>query len=402
MVRQTADVAPDPADPLSDARPDGQAPVPADAPIDVPVVAGDDDAVDPEAVTTMLPAIGSAGTLESSALAGVVGLEPPTYRRGDVEELTGVSRDTTVRWWRAMGFAEVPESLVAFGETDVLMVRRLARLLGSGALDQEDLLRLARVLGASFSRIAEAQSEVLEDLLGPELGSGDTSRLEALLAGLDSEDGRELLGMLEDSMLYVWRRHLLAAMSRWVGTGTTEADQAVAFVDLSGFSSLSKELSPAELTEVVDGFEATAFDVVSAHDGRVIKLIGDEVMFVASDLSVAVEVCLELADRLAAGDPPLQVHCGVAAGPIVTVGGDVFGPTANLASRLADVARRGKIVIPRDQAAALADRDDLVVQRVRRVFELKGIGRTRMCTVSRRTPEPAGDGAAQESDGSGE
>lgn len=374
--------------------------VPAAAPIDVPVEVPSDTPVDPDAATIKLPVVGGAGTLESSALAGVVGLEPPTHRRSDVEALTGVSHEVTVRWWRAMGFAEVPENLVAFGESDVLMVRRLARLLGSGTLDQDDLLRLARVLGASFSRIAEAQSEVLDDLLGAELGPGDGARLESLLEGLDTEGGRELLGMLEDSVLYVWRRHLLAAMSRWVGTGTTEADQAVAFVDLSGFSSLSKELSPAELSEVVDGFESTAFDVVSAHDGRVVKLIGDEVMFVAANLAVAVDVCLELADRLAAGNPPLQVHCGVAAGPTVTVGGDVFGPTANLASRLADVARRGKVVIPRDQSAALVERDDLVVQRVRRVFELKGIGRTRMCTVRRRIPEvapvaPAADDGAE-------
>jgi adenylate cyclase len=243
------------------------------------------------------------------------------------------------------------------------------------------------VLGASFSRIAEAQSAVLDELMsdGEDDRGTPAERLDLLMDTLGTAEGRMLLAMLEDSVLYVWRRHLLAALSRWAGAGEVTGEQAVAFADVSNFSGLTKSLGASEISRIVDAFESTAFDVVAAHDGRVVKLIGDEVMFVAEDLPAAVDVCLELVDRAAQGPDALQLHCGVAFGPTVSIGGDVFGPTANLASRLTDVARRGRVVIPRDQSGALTEREDLVVRPVRRSFDLKGFGRTRMCTVARRT-----------------
>ena len=118
------------------------------------------------------------------------------------------------------------------------------------------------------------------------------------------------------------------------------------------------------------------------------KLIGDEVMYTADDIVTAVDIGLELMDRLAGGPHPLELHCGVAHGPTITVGGDVFGPTVNLASRLTTVARKGKIVVPRTSVAAFEERPDLAVQRVRRVYDLKGIGRTRVAIVSRVDPVP--------------
>ena len=90
-------------------------------------------------------------------------------------------------------------------------------------------------------------------------------------------------------------------------------------------------MSVDRLAELVDEFEETAFDVVSANGGRAVKLIGDEVMFVADSLPIAVDIGLDIAERLHAIDDMPRIHCGIAYGPIVTVGGDVFGLTANLA-----------------------------------------------------------------------
>ena len=66
---------------------------------------------------------------------------------------------------------------------------------------------------------------------------------------------------------------------------------------------------------------------------------------------------------------------------VYTRGGDVFGPTVNLASRLTGVARPDTLVVPRTDGKHLLERDDLDARAVRRPFDLKGIGRTRLISV---------------------
>jgi adenylate cyclase len=142
---------------------------------------------------------------------------------------------------------------------------------------------------------------------------------------------------------------------------------------------------------VIDTFEAVAFDVVSAHEGRVVKLIGDEVLFVVDTLDAAVATGLDLIERLANADGMPPVHCGIAFGPTITVGGDVFGPTVNLAGRLTKVARSGSIAVPRSGNEYLLDRDDVDVRKVRRSYDLKGIGRTSILAVRPLPHDPDED-----------
>ena len=323
----------------------------------------------------------------SATLYRAVGLGAPGYRREDVARLAGIDHERSVRWWRAMGFAEVPEDVAAFAELDVEIVTRLAALAGAGLVDDEAILRLARLLGASFSRIAEAQLAVVEDLAAA-LPGGDPGLAHGeLLATLIATGDESVLDLLEDSLIYVWRRHLMAALGRRLETDADAVEQAVGFADLSGFTQLSQRVSVKRLADIVDQFEDTAFDVVSSHGGRAVKLIGDEMMFVADSLPVAVDISLDLAERLRAIAGMPEIHCGIAFGRTVAVGGDVFGPAANLAARLSTIARRGTIVIPRAAAGQLADREDIELLRVRRTFDLKGIGDTRVIAV-RRMPEP--------------
>jgi adenylate cyclase len=281
-----------------------------------------------------------------------------------------------------MGFPEVPENASAFTDVDVEIVRRLVALSGAGLVDDAAILRLARLLGSSFTRIAEAQLAVVEQLVDAAPPPVQSNRPDQVSV-VDAID-ESLVSLLEDSVDYVWRRHLLAALLRLLDTDPAAPEQAVGFADLSGFTKLSQRMEVARLTELVDEFEQAAFDVVSAHGGRTVKLIGDEVMFVARSLPVAVDIALDLADRLSADRDMPEIHCGIAYGPTASVGGDVFGPAANLASRLTTIARRGTIVIPRAAVDQLADRDDIEVVRVRRTFELKGIGDTRVVAVRRR------------------
>jgi adenylate cyclase len=326
--------------------------------------------------------------LRADQIAEAIGLDAAVYDRRTVADAVGLPTEETVQWWRAMGIVEVPDGVVAFGETDLDMASLLAELLAADAHHRDDVMRLARLLGGSFSRIAEAQVRVMEEVLSEVLAEDglDTpaQRAEALL----SPEGRGLLEIFQQSVMYVWRRHLFATLGRWVGAEEDQAVQAVGFADISGFSALSKRITTDELAEIVDTFEREAVDVVTHHDGRVVKFIGDEVLFVVDSVGVAVDIALELSERMAASSVPVQLHCGVAHGPTITIGGDVFGNTVNLAKRLTAVARRNKVVLTKATAvAALSERDDLQLHRVARVFELKGIGRTQIVSVSRRSDD---------------
>lgn len=327
------------------------------------------------------------GPDDLAEMAAAVGLRPAVHRRADVESLAGIPHTDMVRWWRAMGFAEVPEDDAVFGDDDVAIAATLGELLAGQQMQETDVLRLARVLGASFSRIAEAQV--------------------TLLADAGALDDHDLVEFMERSMLYVWRRHVVAALGRrlQVEEGTFGAAEAatVGFVDIAGFSKLSKRIDTDDLGELVDAFEAAALEVIAEHQGRVVKFIGDAVMYLAPDLTAGVRIGLDLQARAAVSDVPLELHCGVAQGPTVTMGGDVFGSSVNLASRLTDIARRNTVVIPRDFASQLEHLEDLSVRPVRRSYDLKGFGRTKVATVrlaerpaERRSTEPSDESDVQD------
>ena len=302
----------------------------------------------------------------------LVGLEAPKYRRADVAELTGVAPERTVAWWRALGFAEVSDDELAFIDADVDMVRQIDALVTGGGADDADILRLARILGTAFSRLADAQLTVIGAMFAAEDDR------------FSDEAGPEVFALLEHHFTYVWRRHLVAAIGRRMGGEDEGEHMAIGFLDLTGFTKLTRRSTAEELSSVIDRFEESCFDVVSIYGGRVIKMIGDEVMFGAESLADAVDIGLELIERIDAIDELPPPRCGLSAGETVTVGGDVFGTTVNRASRLTDLARPGTILVPRDDAEVLAEREDLQVTRIRRPFDLKGIGRTPAVTVSRR------------------
>jgi adenylate cyclase len=319
-------------------------------------------------------------------LAELVGLSKARYTRDEIRAKVdmGDTETDTATWWRAMGLVEVPDGTVAFNSDDLAMVRALKAVLADGDANEDHVLRLARLLGGSMSRISEAQVSVIEDVLtNLDLGVAmDTAGERS--AALASEPAGALIEVFEQSMLYIWRRHLFASLGRWIGVDPDHDSQAVGFVDISGFSHMSKRLDSSVLAEVIERFESEAVDVVSTHGGRVVKFIGDEAFFVTADLPTSALVALEMVDRMRDGDPRVDVHGGIAYGPTVTIGGDVFGNTVNLAKRLTDVARKGKILMPKGDSELFEGRDDLTVRRVGRSFEFKGVGRTAAVSVSRK------------------
>ncbi len=108
----------------------------------------------------------------------------------------------------------------------------------------------------------------------------------------------------------------------------------IGFADLSGFTALTQQLTPAELSELAQRFSAAVTDVVHADGGRVVKFIGDEVMWVSSTPERLAKAAVDLVDHPQAREAGLQVRAGLGYGTVLAIGGDYFGNAVNLAARL--------------------------------------------------------------------
>ena len=287
--------------------------------------------------------------VESLLLGG-----PRKYNRAEVADLAGVTPDSARRLWRALGFATVDDDDVVFTDGDVRALRRTEFLAEHGIDDDDLLTAMTRMLGQTFSRLAQWQGQLMIELIGsrPQL--------------LETEDGmlrfvEELLPVLEELQAFVWRRQLAAYFSRIgsqadaEGMLSGEAACAVGFADMAGFTTLTRRATEVELRELLEAFESAATDVVGAHNGRIVKTLGDEVLFVANDVGDAAEIALHLQEA-AAADPRLpDLRIGLAAGPVLGRMGDVYGSTVNIASRLTSLCRPGWILVDRVMSESLRD-----------------------------------------------
>jgi class 3 adenylate cyclase len=160
-------------------------------------------------------------------------------------------------------------------------------------------------------------------------------------------------------------------------------EPAVAFLDLTGFTSLTQERGDTIAAEMALRLAELASRAVATHRGRVVKLLGDGVLMLFPDVVQAVDAALDLMDQLAASDLP-PGHVGVTHGPIVARDGDIFGRTVNLASRISDVTPSGELYIPASIGHALAGR---FVVTPTGTATLDGVGEIALAVVRRPGPE---------------
>jgi adenylate cyclase len=124
--------------------------------------------------------------------------------------------------------------------------------------------------------------------------------------------------------------------------GRSDADVGVLVADLSGFAALTDALGDEAAADLATRFVRVVRRALP-RASRIVKTMGDAVLVVARSAAVAVLAAERLRDDVAL-DPALPpVHVGVAAGPVVWRGRDVFGATVNTASRLAEQAGPGEI-----------------------------------------------------------
>jgi adenylate cyclase len=266
---------------------------------------------------------------------------PATLTRVEVAERAGVPLDLAEELWQRLGFPHTEDDDEAFTEADVAALALTRDLINLGILTPDSQAALVRTWGRSFARLAEWQVNLLAEMAAAE--DDPAARLTELMEAV--------LPNVEILQAYVWRRHLASAANRLLaaagGPGTTST-LAVGFVDIVGYTGQSKNLSDSELVDWVEYFEDEMTRIVVDVGGRVIKTIGDEVLFVADDLVAAAETALIVTERGSdAEDRFPQVRAGIAYGEVVSRLGDVYGPTVNIAARLTSVARPSSVLVDR-------------------------------------------------------
>jgi class 3 adenylate cyclase len=280
----------------------------------------------------------------------------PARDQFDLEQvaaMVGRPLDEVRAVWRAYGLVDVGGKVAS--PADVEMVRTTLTLVDVLGLDAT--VGLARVIGSSLARIGDATSTAVRGRFpamsvatsGSELA---TAQAFAAIAAFVPAMGRTI-----DT---AFRHHLEAARMHfertesWDVVGEGGIRTAVGFADLCGFTGMTQRLRMDELSQLLTRFEAIAADVVSDHSGRLVKFIGDAVMYVTPDAVSAVAVADDLVT--AAETRGLQARVGVTAGTALAMDGDYFGPVVNLAARLVGVAEPGDVLASAEVVDRLGDR----------------------------------------------
>jgi adenylate cyclase len=280
------------------------------------------------------------------------------YTRDQVAERAGVTSEHARTLWRALGFADVDDDNVAFTDHDVEALRTVDELVRRGIIDEETQLAVTRAMGQSLSRLAEWQTAAITEAIAKDAPIDPAAATAA---------AHELVPVVEGLIGYVWRRHLAATAGRTLASTSGEMSTklvVVGFADLVGFTSLTRQVDENELTALVERFERLASDVVAENGGRVVKTVGDEVMFTADEPATGAEISLGLGERAEAVGTLPEMRVGLACGPVVARLGDVYGEPVNLASRLTSIARPGSVLVDREFAAALESDNRYVLRRV--------------------------------------
>lgn len=288
---------------------------------------------------------------QEDSLERAVLREDAIYSAADVAEQSGITLDEARRLWRALGFPEHGAER-AFTRSDVAAVATLVGAVDAGLFDFDIAVNLTRGVGQTMARLADWEVGALvhrvEEIEASEHGTGDTVTTAMRMI-------EDLSEPFERLMIYAWRRHLAAAVVRMEAMSAGEDDLhttrvTVGFADIVSFTALSNEISREKVGDLVELFESRCADVIATQRGRVIKSLGDSVLFVNDDPLRAYETAEGIIKVIGRDARMPDVHVGMATGHVVTRMGDVFGPPVNLASRLTNIARRNRIIL--DQATA--------------------------------------------------
>jgi adenylate cyclase len=283
---------------------------------------------------------------------------PRKYTRPEILRRTGMSEERARRLWRSLGFADVTnDEAVVFTDRDLEAVERLEQLRNTGLVSSDLQDAFIRSMAQAMAGLADWQVEYIYEQLRNE--GTDPANWRVNL--------RTLLPELERLQDHVWRRHLAAAAGRLIASAPNEGDirtLTVGSADLVGFTRTVRRISPSQLVELVELFHGLAADTIADHGGRLVKTVGDAVLFVTERPDAAGLIALDLLDRTATEEAATlpELRTGLAFGGVLTRFGDIYGEVVQNASRLCSHARPGRILVDEALAAILGEDDRFTVR----------------------------------------
>lgn len=259
----------------------------------------------------------------------------------DLQEIAGevgIEAQLAREWLKAAGLRVEANAL--YCRADIAMLRGFQ--LCAMTFGPELTLGIARLCGGHLAAIADGMSAVVGVTFEPLSG---VDRIRARIAARSTIDAMD--GFLPPLM----RLHIIASRRRAKLSsrrGEPSHDTrlvAVGFVDLVGFTPTTTAIDLAALSSLVERFESRATDILASYDGRLVKFIGDAVMFIAVNSDDAVAAALDMVEAFGVELTGVAPRGGIAAGPALARGGDFFGPVVNLAARIADIAVPGEVLV---------------------------------------------------------
>jgi adenylate cyclase len=277
------------------------------------------------------------------------GLTEVTFR--ELSERTGIPMELLIAMREATGSAQPsPDDLVNDAEMEIVPFLELqvrAGFLPNG------LERLMRVQGDSLRRIAEAEAEWFRsEVLMPRLAAGQGVAEIGSIEGIGEEapalQERAFLAMWHAQEKHTWTGNIIELIEMLLARAglyqPIERPPAMCFLDITGYTRLTQERGDESAAELAAQLNRLVHRVSVQKGGRPVKWLGDGVMFYFPQPGPGVLAALDMADGVAdAGLPP--AHVGLHAGPVVFQEGDYFGQTVNLASRIAEYARPGEVLV---------------------------------------------------------
>jgi class 3 adenylate cyclase len=271
----------------------------------------------------------------------------------EAAEETGLDLDTAQRVAEAFGFPPAgPEDPISDGEREA--VRFMAQGLHAGVVDVPTTLRFGAVYADAMRRAAAAENEIYHSgfempLLRAGHDQPQTMRLAAEASARFTEPAlRTVIAVYRRQQEVVWTEHLIEHIEQALEDSGVyrrpDRPPAMSFLDLTGYTRLTEELGDEAGARLAATFEDLVRRSGREHHGEPVKWLGDGVMSRFRTSGDAVVSALELVERVPdAGLPP--AHVGVAAGPVIRQGGDYFGRTVNLASRISSRAAGGQVLV---------------------------------------------------------
>ncbi len=307
----------------------------------------------------------------------------PTYR--EFVESLGPLGAHVPAIYAGFGLAE-PQAERPMRDDEASIIRRFLMTWDAVDPGSDWDVRIARLVGETSRRTMEGWLDAWDAAARPVLGTQGAPGARGRPADpTDPEQNPSISGAALVRELLVWlqERHLertlnqriiAATENALVGTGRLPArppvPTAIAFVDLTGYTSLTERLGDEAAAAAAVSLATLADEIARTHDGRVVKLLGDGVLLRFDDPRVAVDAVLSLLAGIEAAGLPTG-HAGIAAGRIVQRDGDIYGQTVNRAARISAQATSGSLLVDEDVAAILGDRAGVIAKGP---VTLKGIG----------------------------